>query len=53
VKKPFYIYFGCNYYDTVYYEENMTTEEVRHDLINNNVFTTRITIKEKIDDSRK
>ena len=53
MKKAFDIYFGCVYYDTVYYEDNMTEEEVRHDLINNNFFTTRISVKEKIDDSRK
>jgi len=53
MNKAYDIYFGCTYYDTVYYDEGMTEEEVRHDLINNNVFTTRITVKEKTDDSGK
>jgi len=53
MKKAFNIYFGCTYYDTVYYEESITEEEVRHDLINNGPYTTKITVKEKIDDYRK
>ncbi len=47
----FEIYIGNELIEKVDYPDNMTPEQVRHDLINNNIYTTRIQVKEVKNDS--
>ncbi len=43
----FDVYIGIEYIETVSYDEKMSEEEVRHDLINKHVYTTKIRVVKK------